>query len=87
MTPAIARKVIGQFQDKAKGADEIESLTPREKEVLELIMHGLSNKEIADRLGVSLAAVKFHLQHVYEKLHVHSRTDAAIRYKQYQTPE
>jgi DNA-binding NarL/FixJ family response regulator len=87
MTPAIARKVIGQFQNRPKGAEEIESLTPREKEVLELIMHGLSNKEIADHMGVSLAAVKFHLQHVYEKLHVHSRTDAVLRYKEFQNPQ
>ncbi|MBN2163388.1 MAG: response regulator transcription factor [Pontiellaceae bacterium] len=87
MTPAIARKVIGQFQNKPRDVEEIESLTPREMEVLELIMHGLSNKEIADRMGVSLAAVKFHLQHVYEKLHVHSRTDAALRYKEYQNPD
>ncbi len=87
MTPEIARKVIGQFQNKVKGAEEIESLTAREREVLELIMHGLSNKEIADHMGVTLSAVKFHLQHVYEKLHVHSRTDAALRYKEYQNPE
>jgi DNA-binding NarL/FixJ family response regulator len=45
-------------------------------------MHGLGNKAIADRLGVSVAAVKFHLQHIYEKLHVHSRTEAALKFKQ-----
>jgi DNA-binding NarL/FixJ family response regulator len=60
----------------------MESLSDREREVLELVMHGLGNKAIADRLGVSVAAVKFHLQHIYEKLHVHSRTEAALKFKQ-----
>lgn len=87
MTPEIARKVIGHFSGEAKKSSEIESLTPRESEVLQLVMHGLTNKEIAERMGVSLAAVKFHLQHVYEKLHVHSRTDAVLHYKKFYFPE
>jgi len=84
MTPEIARKVIGHFREQAAAASEAESLSPREKEVLQLVMHGLANKEIADRLGVTLAAVKWHLQHIYEKLHVHSRTEAAMRFKSQQ---
>lgn len=87
MTPEIARKVIGHFRTEAKKSSEIESLTPREGEVLQLIMHGLTNKEIAARLSVSLASVKFHLQNVYEKLHVHSRTDAVLHYKKFYMPE
>lgn len=87
MTPEIARKVIGHFRTEAEKSSELESLTPRESEVLQLIMHGLTNKEIAGRLGVSLASVKFHLQNVYEKLHVHSRTDAVLNYKKYYMPE
>jgi len=54
--------------------------------VLQLVMHGLANKEIAERLGVTLAAVKWHLQHIYEKLHVHSRTEAAMKFKSQQKP-
>lgn len=87
MTPEIARKVIGHFRGETQKSSEIESLTPREGEVLQLIMHGLANKEIADRMGVSLASVKFHLQNVYEKLHVHSRTDAVLHYKKFYMPE
>ena len=87
MTPEIARKVIGHFRNETKKSSELDSLTPRESEVLQLIMHGLTNKEIAGRLGVSLAAVRFHLQHVYEKLHVHSRADAILNYKKYYMPE
>lgn len=82
MTPEIARKVIGQFRNEATAAAEVEQLTDREKEVLELVMHGLSNKAIAERLSVTVAAVKWHLQHIYEKLHVHSRTEAALKFRQ-----
>ena len=87
MTPEIARKVIGQFRGQTTTAQEVESLSEREREVLELVMHGLGNKAIADRLGVTIAAVKWHLQHIYEKLHVHSRTEAALKFKQGQGPE
>ncbi len=82
MTPEIARKVIGQFRGQAMAAQQMEDLSDREREVLELVMHGLGNKAIAERLGVTVAAVKFHLQHIYEKLHVHSRTEAALKFKQ-----
>jgi DNA-binding NarL/FixJ family response regulator len=81
MTPEIARKVIGQFRQQATAAAQTEDLSDREREVLELVMHGLGNKAIADRLGVTVAAVKWHLQHIYEKLHVHSRTEAALKFK------
>jgi DNA-binding NarL/FixJ family response regulator len=87
MTPEIARKVIGQFRAQAETASAVENLTPRETEVLELVMHGLTNKEIADRMSVTVAAVKFHLQHIYEKLHVHSRTEAVLQFKKHQKPE
>ena len=82
MTPEIARKVIGQFRGQVTASQEVDNLTDREREVLELVMHGHANKAIADRLGVTVAAVKWHLQHIYEKLHVHSRTEAALKFKQ-----
>jgi DNA-binding NarL/FixJ family response regulator len=81
MTPEIARKVIGQFRQQTIAAAELEDLSEREKKVLELVMHGLGNKEIADRLGVTVAAVKWHLKHIYQKLHVHSRTEAALKFR------
>jgi DNA-binding NarL/FixJ family response regulator len=81
MTPEIARKVIGQFRHQATEAQQVESLSDREREVLEMVMHGLGNKAIADRMGVTVAAVKWHLQHIYEKLHVHSRTEAALKFQ------
>jgi DNA-binding NarL/FixJ family response regulator len=87
MTPEIARKVIGQFRQQAAAAVQVQDLSDREREVLELVMQGLGNKAIADRLGVTVAAVKWHLQHIYEKLHVHSRTEAALKFKQSQGSE
>ena len=87
MTPEIARKVIGQFRQQAAAATQVEGLTDREREVLELVMQGLGNKAVADRLGVTIAAVKWHLQHIYEKLHVHSRTEAVLKFKQGQGSE
>jgi DNA-binding NarL/FixJ family response regulator len=87
MTPEIARKVIGQFRQQAALTTQVEDLSDREREVLELLMHGHGNKAIADRLGVTIAAVKWHLQHIYEKLHVHSRTEAALKFKAGHAPE
>ena len=81
MTPEIARKVIGQFRAAPTAAAQVEGLTAREKEVLELVMQGLENQDIADRMGVSIAAVRFHLQHIYEKLHVHSRSEMILKFK------
>lgn len=81
MTPEIARKVIGQFRSVPKASAQVEGLTAREKEVLELVMQGLENQEIADRMGVSIATVRFHLQHVYEKLHVHTRSEMILKFK------
>ena len=81
MTPEIARKVIGQFRQKPATASQLDNLSDREREVLEFVMQGLGNKAIADRMSVTIAAVKWHLQHIYEKLHVHSRTEAALKFK------
>jgi DNA-binding NarL/FixJ family response regulator len=57
-----------------------EALTSREGQVLEMISRGLTNVEIADRLGVTVHAVKFHLHGVYRKLEVQNRTAAAVLY-------
>lgn len=81
MSGEIARKVIGYFRDQATTTAAVDQLTTREREVLELVVHGLSNKEIADRLGVTVAAVRWHLKHIYHKLHVHSRTEAALKFR------
>jgi DNA-binding NarL/FixJ family response regulator len=56
-----------------------DALTPREREVLRLIAAGASNREIAERLIVSLATVKKHINHIFAKLHADSRTQALVR--------
>jgi DNA-binding NarL/FixJ family response regulator len=81
MSGEIARKVIAQFQHQTVSNKELENLSHREKEVLELIATGFSNKQIADRLSVSVDAIRFHLKNIYSKLHVHSRTEAALKFK------
>ena len=81
MSGEIARKVIRYFRDQSTTKAEVEELTPREREVLELVVHGLANKEIADRLNLTVEAVRWHLKHIYQKLHVHSRTEAALKFR------
>jgi DNA-binding NarL/FixJ family response regulator len=79
MSAEIARKVIGYFQTQPFAAPEVEKLSPRELEILNLIAPGFSNKEIADRLGISIESIRWHLKNIYHKLHVHSRTEAASK--------
>jgi len=81
MSSEIARKVIAQFREPLETAAEVDDLSAREREVLELVAEGLNNKDIAGRLGVSVDAVRWHLKHIYLKLHVHSRTQAALKFR------
>jgi DNA-binding NarL/FixJ family response regulator len=88
MSREIARKVISYFQEAAQPpgpasdpASEVQNLSPREREILDLLTQGFSDKEIADQLGVKHGTVRWHLQHVYEKLHVRSRTEAALKFR------
>jgi DNA-binding NarL/FixJ family response regulator len=81
MSREIARKVIVSFQEPVKVAAEVEDLSPREREILELLAGGFPNKTIADRLGLTDGTVRWHLRHVYHKLHVRSRTEAALKFR------
>jgi len=81
MSREIARKVIVSFQEPLTTAAEVEGLSPREQEILELLAQGFANKEIANRVGVSDGTVRWHLRHVYHKLHVRSRTEAALKFR------
>ena len=85
MSREIARKVIASFREPLKAAAEVEELSPREHEILELLAQGFPNKEIAHRLGVSDGTVRWHLRHVYDKLHVRSRTEAALKFRSSKT--
>ena len=79
MSSGIARKFITHFQDQKAANTEIEKLSAREREVLDLVVNGFSSKEIADRLQITLAGVRWHLRNIYQKLHVHSRVDAVLK--------
>ena len=80
MSMQIARKVVDHFHRIRQPASDMEKLTPREQEILALLARGAMYKEISDHLGISLNTVRMHLKHIYEKLHVQSRTEAALKY-------
>jgi len=80
MSSEIARRVVESFRRKSKSTDKAVSLSAREEEILVLLSKGYSNKAIADQLNLSVETIYSHLKRVYEKLHVHSRTEAVIRY-------
>jgi len=82
MTSAIARKIVAAFQQPVPQPDETNSLTLREKEILDWLAKGFSNKEIGLKLDISPFTVKIHLAHIFEKLHVRSRTVAVMAYLQ-----
>ncbi|HNW90212.1 MAG TPA: response regulator transcription factor [Bacteroidales bacterium] len=76
MSPQIARRVIEQFSIKHKVSSEINVLSQREREILDLLAKGFRYKEIADKLFISVETVRTHIRNIYDKLHVNSRTDA-----------
>ena len=80
MSSHIARKIVQSFQHTATASAEAESLSPREAEVLELLAKGFLYKEIAEQMKVSYATVHTHIRHIYEKLHVRSRTEAVAKH-------
>lgn len=82
MTSEIARKVIESFRQAALAPTPQLALTARENEILALLSQGYANKEIAERVSISFDTVRTHLRHIYEKLHVRSRTEAAAHYLQ-----
>jgi DNA-binding NarL/FixJ family response regulator len=80
MTSEIARKIVMTFQSPAPHLGEASSLSTRETEILELLSQGKVSKEIADKLGISYHTVRVHIKHIYEKLHVRSRTEATAKF-------
>src|ERR1039458_4940190 len=81
MSSEIARKVIAHFREQETAATDLEGLSPREREVIDLVVRGLSNKEIVDRLGITIEGVRWHLRNIYQKLHVHTRTEVLVKFR------
>jgi DNA-binding NarL/FixJ family response regulator len=82
MSSHIARKVVHSFQEDDVVNQAVESLSPREREVLELVAEGCLFKEIADKLGVSFGTIHTYCRRIYEKLHVRSRAQAVAKWHQ-----
>lgn len=86
MSRQIARRVVQFFQKVTELPTDMQkpnvvvSLTDREKEVLAALAKGYAYKEIAGQLNISFETVRTHLRTIYEKLHVHSRTEAVLKY-------
>jgi DNA-binding NarL/FixJ family response regulator len=80
MTSEIARKVVAAFHKPAPDKTESAILSSREQQILELLSQGRLSKEIADHLNISFHTVRVHLKHIYEKLHVRSRAEAAFKF-------
>ena len=80
MTGQIARRVIEAFRQPNSAEMSTAQLTIREKDILQLIAKGYANKEIASQLDIGVSTVRTHVENIYEKLHVHCRTEAAAKY-------
>jgi DNA-binding NarL/FixJ family response regulator len=80
MSNSIARKVVASFQEANQTGEKDNLLSPREEAVLDCLAQGLAYKQIGDRLGISINTIRTHLRHIYEKLHVQSRTQAVAKY-------
>ncbi len=78
LDPTLALKVLSEFQNyqRAEVSDVYQPLTPREREILQLMSEGLPNKTIASRLSISERTVTTHVANIYSKLHVNNRVSA-----------
>jgi DNA-binding NarL/FixJ family response regulator len=79
MSPDVARRVIALFREFRPPARASYDLTPQETELLKLMVEGHHYKTAAREMGISINTVSFHLKHIYEKLQVHSKTEAVAK--------
>ncbi len=86
MTSHIARKVVQSFRRPAPLETDTTKLSARERQVLDLLTQGFLYKEISQSLGISYDTVHNHIRHIYEKLHVRSRTQAVVKYRESVSP-
>ena len=80
MSHSIARKVVASFQRADQATEEQDHLTSREHAVLDCLARGLTYKQTAGQLNISIDTVRTYIRRVYEKLHVQSRTEAVAKY-------
>lgn len=79
MSPQIARKVINHFQENAPKKETESDLTPREHDIVNGLVDGLSYKMIADRYDISIDTVRAHIRNIYKKLHVNSKAEVIAK--------
>jgi DNA-binding NarL/FixJ family response regulator len=79
MSPEVARRVVRLFREFRPAPEADYRLTPQESEVLRLLADGHHRKTAAEAMGISVNTVSFHLKHVYDKLQVHSKTEAVAK--------
>lgn len=82
MSPQIARFVVNHFNRQNKSSAQIEALSLREREVLSYLSRGFVYKEIADKMTISVDTVRSFIRKIYEKLHVHNRTEAINKFRE-----
>lgn len=80
LTDHIARRVVHYFNQQGAKTASLDTLTPRERQVLEKLAQGARYKEVADQLTLSIDTVRMNVRHIYSKLHVHSRGEAVAKY-------
>lgn len=80
MTPQLARRVVQFFSGPPHEDASLSALTAGEREFLDQLANGYTYKEIADRMKITIDTVRSYVRTVYEKLHVHSRTEAVVKY-------
>lgn len=80
MTSGVARRVAEYFRRRGEARHRVERLSQRETEVLDHLAKGYVNKEIADKLSLSVETIRSYLKNIYEKMHVHSRAEAVAKY-------
>src|SRR5262245_39149258 len=79
MSPEVARRVIALFREVRPPAKADHDLTPHELRLLKLLVEGCSYKTAATELGVTVRTISFHLERIYEKLQVHSKSEAVAK--------
>lgn len=80
MTPQLARRLVQFFSSATTSAPSVSKLTAGEREFLDQLSRGYAYKEIAEQMKISIDTVRSYVRTVYEKLHVHSRTEAVVKY-------
>jgi len=80
MTPEMARRLVQHFQQAPPPDSDLAKLTPREKDVLDQLTRGYCYKEVADKLHIGVGTLQGYIHNIYEKLRVHSRTEAVVKY-------